>query len=138
MPTTPDRMTGKQSYFVFNSYTIPITKTTAKTMRKLADVTDNADYDGSSDLLWPTQLPVSAPVEISVEGRFRKSVVPSGIISLLYTGATAVRTVLGLDSGLLFGSGNFDISDFQTDTPVDDTVTFTATFRSNGRFSPLA
>lgn len=131
-----DRLTGKQSYFFLNGFYIPITKASPRTARKLADVTDNGDYDTNTDLLWPTQLPVSAPVEISIEGRFRKSTTPAAIIALLYTGATAVQTRFGLDAQTIYGSGLFDISDFQTDAPVDDTVTFTCTVRSNGRFTP--
>lgn len=133
----PDRFTGKQSYFLINGYTVPITKATPKTTRKLADVTDNGDYDTPSDLLWPTQLPVMAPVEMTIEGRFRKSSTPAAIISLLYTGATAVPTRLGMDASTVYGSGNFDISDFSSDMPVDDVVTFTCTVRSNGKFTPF-
>lgn len=133
-----DRLTGKQMALVWNGFTIPITKVTPKTNRKLADITDNQDYDVNSDLLWPTQLPVMAPVEFAVEGRFRKSITPGAIIQFCYTGATAVRAVLTLDAGQTYGSGLFDLSDFQTDSPVDDTVTFTCTLRSNGKFTPLA
>lgn len=134
----PDRLTGKQSGFLLNGYAIPITKATPKTTRKLADITDNGDYDSNTDLLWPTQLPVMAPVEMTVEGRFRRSVTPAAIIALLYTGATAVLARFFLDQNLIYGSGLFDISDFQTDSPVDDTVTFTCTVRSNGKFTPLS
>lgn len=133
-----DRLTGKQSYIFWNGTTIPITKATPKTNRKLADITDNQDYDAASDLLWPTQLPVMAPVELSIEGRFRKSITPSAVIAFLYTGTVAVRGVFGLDSGTIYGSGLFDLSDFQCDSPVDDTVTFTCTLRSNGKFTPNA
>lgn len=133
-----DRLTGKQSYFYFNGYFIPITKATPKTSRKLADITDNGDYDTNTDLLWPTQLPVMAPVELSIEGRFRKSTIPGAILSILYTGATAVQTRFGLDTNTIYGSGLFDLSDFQADSPVDDVVTFTCTVRSNGKFTPLS
>lgn len=133
-----DRITGKQSYFIINGFTVPITKATPKTNRKLADITDNGDYDSNTDLLWPTQLPVMAPVELSIEGRFRKNYIPNAILAILYTGTTAVNTVFGLDTTMLYGHGLFDISDFQVDSPVDDVVTFTCTVRSNGRFTPLA
>ncbi len=131
-----DRITGKQSYFVINGFTVPITKYTPKTNRKLADITDNGDYDLNTDLMYPTQLPVNAVTECSVEGRYRKSSTPAAIIALLYSGAYAIFTTLGLDAGTLYGTGNFDISDFQIDVPVDDTVTFTCNIKSNGKFTP--
>ncbi len=133
-----DRLTGKASYLILNGTTIPFTKVTPKTNRKLADITDNGDYNSNTDLIWMTQLPVTATIELSVEGRFRRSITPTAIISLLYTGQTAVPCRFGLDSALIYGSGNFDVSDFQVDDPVDDTVTFTCTLRSNGIFTPLA
>ena len=131
-----DRLTGKQSAFYFGGYYIPITKATPKTNRKLDDITEKGDYDTNTDLLWPTQLPVMAPVELSIEGRFRKSTIPAAIMNILYTGATAVLTRLTMDASTIYGSGLFDISDFQTEMPVDDTVTFTCTVRSNGKFTP--
>jgi predicted secreted protein len=57
-------------------------------------------------------------------------------MNILYTGATAVLTRLTMDASTIYGSGLFDISDFQTEMPVDDTVTFTCTVRSNGKFTP--
>lgn len=131
-----ERLTGKQSYIIINGTYIPITKYTPKINRKLADITDNGDYDSNTDLIYPAQLPVSATTELSVEGRFRLSLTPIAIMGILYTGISAVPVKLGLDAGHMFGSGNFDISDFQADVPVDDTVTFTCTLQSNGKFSP--
>lgn len=138
MSSTPDRMVGSASGFTLNGTTIPITKYTPKGNRKLADTTDTGDYDPTSGLVWNSQLPVSANLELTVEGRFRRSSTMNALVKLLFSGATAVPTVLNLDAGTLFGHGNFDIKDFSTDVPAEDTVTWTATFKSNGVFTPGA
>jgi hypothetical protein len=131
-----DRKTGKQSYFIYNGFNIFITKYSLKVDRKLADITDNGDYDVATDLMYPTQLPVNAVAEISAEGRFRQSVTPIAIMAPLYSGATAIPATLGLDAGSLSGHGLFDISNFNLDVPVDDTVTFSCSLKSNGKFTP--
>jgi hypothetical protein len=63
-----DRTTGKQQSFTFNSQTIPITKCSPKITRKLADTTDSGDYVTSPDMIFPTQIPVSCPLELAIEG----------------------------------------------------------------------
>ena len=100
-----DRLTGKASYMVFNGTTIPITKYNPTITKTLPDITDNGDYDVQTDLIYPTQLPVSAVTELSVEGRFHLNSTPSTIMSLLYRGASAIPVVLGLNAGSLFGHG---------------------------------
>jgi hypothetical protein len=131
-----DRLTGKASYFLFQGTAIPITKATPKVTRKLADSTDNGDYDTTTDMIYPTQIPVTVKTELAIEGRYRKSSTPAAIMSLLYSDATQIPIVLGLDSGSIWGHGVADISDFQTDIPVDDTVTFTCNVMAYGKFIP--
>jgi hypothetical protein len=132
-----DRLTGKASYFLYNGFAIPITKATAKGTGKMADATDNGDYDQSTDLLYPTQLKVSAPTEIAIEGRFRKSVIPPNIIAAFYeSNPGGLMANFGLDSGTILGHGYFDLTDWQADVPVDDIVTYSATLKSNGKFTP--
>jgi hypothetical protein len=133
-----DRESGKASYLTINSVQIPITKTTPKVDRKCADTTDSGDYQSTQDMLFPTQVPVSVGTEIAVEGRFRKSSTPAAIIAQLYTSATNIPCVLGIDSGTIWGHGNVDITDYQQDNPVDDVITFTCTLKSNGVWTPNA
>ena len=133
-----DRLAGDQSSLTFGGTSIPITKYTPKVNRKLADTTDTGDFDSAAGLIANTQVPVSYNLELSVEGKFRKSVTPSALIAQLFSGATAVPTVLTLAQGVLFGHGNFDLSDFSCEVPAEDTVTFTCTLKSNGAFTPNA
>jgi hypothetical protein len=133
-----DRIAGNQSSFTLNGTVIPITKYTPKVNRKLADTTDTGDYDATSTLIANSQVPVSYHLELNVEGKFRKSVTPTALIAELFTGATAIPVVLTLAQGVLFGHGNFDLSDFSCDVPAEDTVTFSCTLKSNGPFTPNA
>lgn len=133
-----DRTTGKASYFVFNGVNIPITKYTPKTTRNLPDSTDSGDYNSNTDLICHTRIPVSVDMELSVEGRYRFSVTPSGIMSVLFTGINALPVQLGIDAGHLFGHGLFDLGDFSCDVPIEDIVTFSCTLKLNGIFTPNA
>jgi hypothetical protein len=132
-----DRLTGKASFINFGGSLLGITKATPKVNRKLADTTDSGDYFQSPDMLFPTQIPVSAPLELAIEGRYRFSSTPS-IVALLGTSATDIPIVIGLNLAAVWGHGVFDISDFETDIPVDDVVTFTCTAKSNGQWTPNA
>ena len=133
-----DRITGKQSYWNFNGTSIPITKLNLKAARENADATDSGDYNATNDIIFPTQLPVSTQVTASIEGRFRKSAVPSQLWAQVFTGLTAVPCTFGADLQSLHGHGNFDISNIEIDSPVNDTCTYTAEIVSNGQFYPNA
>jgi hypothetical protein len=121
---------------ILNGAQIPITKYNPSITKNLPDITDNGDYDSQTGLIYPTQLPVSAVTELSVEGRFHLNSTPISVMALLYSGVSAIPVTLGLDAGNLFGHGNFDISNFQAVVDVRETVTFTCTMVSNGKFTP--
>lgn len=132
-----DRLTGKASYFTFNGVNIPFTKLTPKVTRKLADSTDSSDYNGTQDMIATTQIPAAYTVEGTMEGRFRLSVIPSTILAGLFTSVTQLPIVIGLNaSPTVWGHGLCDISNFQTDIPVDDIVTWTCDVKSWGVFTP--
>ena len=134
-----DRFSGKASYFTFNNYNIPITKATHKATAKLGDATDNGDYDLQSDLIYPVQLRINVVTEFAIEGRFRKSVIPGYILAVFYqSNPGGLMAYLGYDATSVAGHGYFDMSDFQTEVPTDDTVTYTCNFKSNGKFTPLS
>jgi hypothetical protein len=133
-----DRLSGKASYLNVNGTLLPITKTSAKVNRACKDSTDSGDYYASPDMIYPTQIPVSVQTVISVEGNYRFSSTPSAIIALLYTDATQIPCVLGLNTGAVVGHGFVDVTDFETSLPLQDIVTWTATLTSNGQWFPNA
>lgn len=130
------RLTGKASYFQINGTRIPITSAKPKHNRELADSTDSSNYDAATDMIHKSQLPVTLQTELSIEGKFRKDTTNAQLISQLYSGVAALPVELGLDSGTIYGHGNFDLSDFECDDPIDDTVTYTCSMKSNGVFTP--
>lgn len=132
----PDKATGKQSYFRYGGVQIPIVRVNVRVVRNVATCTDSSDYDLGADLIGPTQIPVSAIFEGTIEGRYRRSTTPSVLIENLFTGITAVPCVFGLDSQTVVGSGTFDITDYTQDQPIEDVVNFSCTVRSNGLFRP--
>lgn len=131
-----DRISGKASYFTFNGVNIPITKVSPGSERKLGDTTDNGDYNSAQDMLTTTQIPVAYTFKASVEGRFRKSATP-GFLTVAFNSTTQIPIVIGLDaSPTVWGHGNCDISNFKSDVPVDDIVTFSCDIVSWGVFTP--
>ncbi len=139
MPTV-DRIAGKASYFDYNGTTIPINKATCKVTRKLGDTTDSGDYDTTADMIATTQLPCTYTLEGTIEGKFRRSSTPGVIIAGLFSSLTNIPIIFGLDlvAGTILGHGNFDISDFSCEIPVDDIISFSASIKSNGTFTPNA
>lgn len=135
MSQTANKRTGRAAFFSIAGTKIGMTKLSPKTTRKLADVTDSTDYDATSDLIWPAQLAVMAPIELSIEGRYNVVTTPANLINTLYTGAAAVAVILNIDASTIYGHGLFDISDFEASIPDDDVVTFTATFKSHSVFT---
>jgi len=131
-----NKLTGKASYVLLNNTQIPITKYSPKVTRTLADSTDSTDYDATIDMINMSQLPVTLSQELSVEGKWNLANTNQALLTMCYSGITAVPVVLGLNAGALFGSGLFDMSDFSADSPINDTITFTCTLRSNGKFTP--
>ncbi len=138
MASDTDRVAGKNAYLLYNSIRIPIVKITPKVTRKLGDTTDSGDYSSDQDMIGTTQIPCTYTMEASIEGRFRRSSTPSGFLANAFNSLTQIPIVIGInfESGLIWGSGVCDLSDFQTDIPVDDIVNFTANIRSWGIFTP--
>lgn len=126
------KLTGRAAFFTISGTKIPFKKFTPKSTRKLVDSTDSLDYDPTSDLIWTEQLAAGMSIEFAVEGWYNLSVTPANVLNLLYTSAAAVPIVVNLNASVILGHGNFDISDFSSDIPVDDMVSFSATFKSNG------
>jgi hypothetical protein len=133
-----DRIVGNQSYLTFNGSNIYITKLSPKIVRKLADSTDNGDYNSGQGMIANTQIPVSYYMEGAIEGRFRLSTTPSAFLANAVTNITQIPIVIGLGLSTVWGHGLCDISDFADDIPVEDIVTFTANVKSWGMWTPNA
>ena len=135
MATSVQKVTGKAGAFTYNGTKLSITKYTAKVERELVDSTGSDNYDAATDLIHKAQLPVSIQVTADVEGQFDLNSTDASVIATLYSGATAIPVILGINAAVVLGHGNFDISDFECDVPIDDMVTWKATIKSNGVFT---
>jgi hypothetical protein len=135
MPDT-DRFAGNLSYWTFNGGNINITGMKPKITRKLADSTDNGDVNSSQGMIANTQIPVSYYIEAAIEGRFRLSQVPSGLLAMAVTNLTQIPIVIGLGLTTVWGHGLCDLSDFSSDIPVEDIVNYSANIKSWGSWTP--
>jgi len=132
---TNDKSTGKASFFTYRGTRIPIFRINIRVTRVLADCTDSSDYDMNADMIGPTQLPVSAQFEGTIEGVFRFSYTPQTLFGDLFQGVYGVPCTFGTNQNSLIGTGFMDISDYQQDMPINDTIRYSCTVRSNGLFS---
>lgn len=131
-----DKVAALSSYLTLGGVNIAITKHTPKPTRECADDTDSTNYDAASGIVHTSQTPVKTSTELTVEGRFRLSTTMSAVVALAYSGAAAVPVVLGIATGVIFGHGLFDLTDFSADFTIGDIVTWSATLKSNGVFTP--
>lgn len=127
-----DKATGTQSYLIINQNLIPITKYTSSADRKMADTTDTSNYDPQSGLIWPSQLDVSATIDVAVEFKYSRSRTPSGVMTPCFTNSGPFPVTLGLDAGTIIGSGMANMTNLKIDVPYDDTVTGTCNLKANG------
>ena len=133
-----DKLTGKASYINIQGTLLFITKISPKVTRGLADTTDSADYDSGMDMINMSQLPVTLTQDLAVEGNYHLSQTTQLLLNMCYSGITAVPVVIGLNAGATMGAGLFDLSDFASEVPIVDTCKFSATLKSNGKFTPGA
>ncbi len=133
------RFTGKLATLSVGGVRIYKSKISAKINTKLADVTDDANYDPATDMIYTAQLKVAVGVELSVEGYYRKDSTPSTVIASAFDGSTGPKAVaFAVGTGYSHFSGNYDLSDLSIDAPVDDVVKISFTLKSNGIVTPNA
>lgn|SRR5574343_272562 len=131
-----ERLVGKSMFLTIGGTDVKLTKATPKVGTKFGDSTDSSNYDAATDLIYSSQIQVSASVEFAVEGNFRVSVTPSAVIAKMFTAGGPYAVTFGPKTGLSQFSGNYDISDYSQDTPHDDIVKFSCTLKSNGKVTP--
>jgi hypothetical protein len=130
------KSTGASGYFTFNGTPIPFTTITPKVTRTMDDSTDSTNFDASSNIVHLSQLPASTQTSFQIEGKINLAVVPSSLVTPLYSGATAVPCAIGYNAGSIYGHGNCDITDFEGVIDPMKTLTYSATLITNGVFTP--
>jgi hypothetical protein len=129
----PDKTTGKAMALTLSGTSIKVTKISAKASPKQADSTDTGNYSATTDLVHPSQINTTLPIELSVEGYYYKTQTPTAIVSKLFdptSGPFAVTFTVA--TGYAHFGGNYDISDFQIESQFDDMVNVSFTLKSNG------
>lgn len=128
------RKTGKSGYVVVAGTTVNITSWDLKGTKTMADATDTGDYDAAVGLTAKTQLPVDYQWEGTVEGYYDFSG-KSAAVAAAFFAAPAVTCTFNFDSSTPFGSGSFDVTDFNPKSPRDGVIPCSFTVKSNGAFT---
>src|SRR5271157_3775007 len=97
MMADTDRLSGKASYWIFNSAVIPVTENDVDYVREMGKTTDSADYNPGQDMLTHTQIPIAYQIAGSIKGRFRISSTP-GLINAAVTSLTQIPCAFGMNS----------------------------------------
>jgi hypothetical protein len=129
------KVSGKAGTLSYNATTLSITKWSGKINRELADSTDTADYDATTDMVHKEQIPVTLQLEVSVEGYFDKNSTQTALIADLFSGNAARAVILKIDASTTFGHGNCDVSDLECHLAPNEMVGFTCTLKSNGKWT---
>lgn len=125
--------TGRGGYLTIDGTAIPITKWTATSTKEMADSTDSNDYDAGTGVLWKSQKPGAVSQEVSIEFNYDTATTPTGITAKL-KGDAVVAGVLKIDRSTTYCSGNYDMSEVETNVEVPGAtmITGTAKLMSNG------
>lgn len=113
---------------------VPITFWSVKCTKQFSDITSSLNYEWSTNLLYPTRLPVAMSVEGTVLGRFRLSVIPVTILAALYSGDILPVFTLYFNDDYEFGNGYFHVQEFEVSAPIDGVVEFQTKILSQGMF----
>lgn len=129
-----DKLAGNQVGLTFGGTEVKVTKVTPKVTKEMADSTDSGNYDATSKLIHREQLAHSISTELSVEGKFRTAnpATTSALLAKCYKGDAAAAGAVKVDPSTTLFSGNWDITDFEADIPIDNVVTFKCTLKSHG------
>jgi hypothetical protein len=130
------KITGKGQFLTLNGTRVNVTKITPKVDRKMADTTDSANYDATSDMLQQSQVAVKVGTTLAVEGWFYDNATNAALVTYVYSGGGPVPVVANISATVIFGHGNFDITSFECDQPIDDTVGVKFELMSSGVFTP--
>lgn len=131
-----DRLVGKQQYLTLGGTTIQTKKITPTVERKLADNTDTSNYDGTDDVIYSSQLPVSVKVSFDVEGWYYKSATPSTVVTKMFGGGGPWTVTFGPGTGYPHFGGKYDLSNFKIESQFDDVVNVSFKLESNGKITP--
>jgi hypothetical protein len=114
--------------------TIQFRKWSGEVERRMADTTDSFNYDSTSDMVWNSQIPAGNSVKVTIEGVVDFGIFQTIIVPAICTSQVPAAVVLGITSAIIFGHGNFDLSNLKVElsTNEDDPITFTFDAMSNG------
>jgi len=131
------RKTGKAGSVIVAGTTVNITSWDLKGTKTMADATDTGDYDAVVGLTAKTQLPVDYQWEGTVEGYYDFSG-KSAAVAAAFFAAPTVACNFKFDSSTSFGTGQFDVTDFNPKSPREGTIPCSFTVKSNGAFAMTA
>lgn len=125
------RLTGGSQSLTLDGQVIHITTATPSATKNMANPTDTSDYDPVTKMLMVPNIPISVETSFDCEGYYRLSETPANIISLIYS-ADPIPLVFKLDATHQLIAGDFHMTDYSSDHPTDDLVTFSCTLVPEG------
>jgi hypothetical protein len=130
--------TGKAGSITISGNVIPITRANPKVSMEFADSTDSGNYDPTSGNLYKSQLAGDTQIVLAIEGYWDAATTSTNITGKIQNPAAGpYPLVVKLDGSTTYCSGNFDLTDvdLQVEIPGATMISFTATARSNGKYT---
>jgi len=128
---TNNKISGKQKSLTFGGVRIYTTSISASVNPKFADTTDDNDYDSGTDLVYPSRVRTSAPVEFSVDGFYYKNSTPSAVVSKAFDATGPSLVAFSVATGYPHFSGYYDLSDLQVQAESTDVTKVSFKLMSN-------
>lgn len=126
------KATGGGGSVTLAGTSLPFTTLTPSVAKEHDDESDSTNYDQTSQLVHKAQLAVSTQTTFKLEGKVDVALIPPTLVPYLYTNPGAVACVVKYNTGTIFGHGNVDVQDFESTIDPMKTLTYSATFISNG------
>lgn len=128
---TNNKISGKQKSLTFGGVRIYTTSLSANVSPKFADTTDDADYDSGTDLVYPSRIRTSSPVEFSVEGYYYKNSTPAAVVSKMFDATGPSLVAFSVATGYPHFGGYYDGSDLQIQAETTDVTKISFKLMSN-------
>jgi predicted secreted protein len=128
------RMTGSTATLSLATKAISISSATLNVTKNMVQPGDTSDFDPATGMIRIPNIPVSVETSFDVEGTFRLTETPADLLPMIY-GSDPIPLIFKLTATDQYVAGDFHMTDFSSEHPYDDVVTFSCTLVPEGPFT---
>lgn len=129
------KVTGVKAAITFNGNTIFFTSITPKANRELSDSTDSGNLDPTSGLVFRSQIPVAASIDIDFEGFYYTDTTDAAFVAELFSSTPPRACQINITDSVIWGHGNVDAASLDTMIVLKDVTKIRGSLMSNGTWT---